>query len=383
MKIAMLGVKAVPAIGGIAAYTEEVGARLAARGHEVTVYCRPKFLNGDRTPRYRGMTRRVTRGVSSKHLDAITHTLTSVLDAVRRDFDVLHFHAVGPAALVPMARVASRAATVATVHGFDWGRRKWGPGAKLCLWLADELCLRRADAVTVVARAMLPRYRGRNHAKPTFIPTGVAEPRPRPPHLIRRLGLAGGDYLLFLGRLVPEKGCHLLLSAYRSLPTRMKLVMAGDAVHDSAYAARLRAAADHRVLFPGYVTGELKEELLSNAYMLVQPSLLEGLPVTVLEAMSDGRHVLASDIPNHQEALEGFGTLFRAGDAADLRQKLDFCLRKPDLIGSQGKRAGEWIRRERSWDRTADMLEELYAELVRRKARGAAALPAGWSGGGK
>jgi glycosyltransferase involved in cell wall biosynthesis len=367
MKIGMIGVKAVPGIGGIAAYTEEVGSRLAQRGHSVTVYCRPRFLGNDRAPTYRGMERRVTWGISSKHLDALTHTFSSVLSASREDFDLLHFHGVGPAALIPLARGMSSAKIVATIHGFEWESRKWGLGAKACLRATDRVCLGAADALTVVSATMLDHYLGRDGQRVAFIPTGVSEPAFRRPRLIKDLGLSGGDYVLFLGRLVPEKGCHLLLSAYKQIATDTRLVVAGAAVHDGKYENDLKALADDRVIFTGYVNGDLKQELLSNTYLLAQPSELEGLPVSVLEAMSYGRFVLASDIPNNREAMGQFGLTFRSGDVHDLREKLTTCLDDPALVRSQARDVAKWVLTQRSWDRAVDQIERLYVELLHQR----------------
>ena len=363
----MIGVKAVPTIGGIAAYTEEVGSRLAQRGHEVTVYCRSRFLGADREPTYRGMQRRLTWGISSKHLDALTHTFSSVLAASRDDFDVLHFHGVGPATLMPLARAMSSAKLVATIHGFEWQSNKWGLGARVCLQATDRLCLGAADAVTVVSETMLERYAHRDGQRVAFIPTGVNEPVVRSPRLIRDLGLRGGDYLLFLGRLVPEKGCHLLLSAFGRIDTDMRLVVAGAGLHDDGYEAKLRSLADDRVIFAGYVSGDLKHELLSNAYLATQPSELEGLPVAILEAMSYGRFVLASDLPNNREAMGQFGTTFRRGDEQDLRERLAACVADPELVRSQTKDVAKWVQTQRSWDNTVDRLESLYTDLVRQR----------------
>ncbi|MGD0110328.1 MAG: glycosyltransferase family 4 protein [Armatimonadota bacterium] len=367
MKIGMIGVKAVPGIGGIAAYTEEVGSRLVQRGHSVTVYCRPRFLEADHAPTYRGMERRVSWGISSQHLDALTHTFSSVLSASRDDFDVLHFHGVGPAALMPLARGISSAKIVATIHGFEWQSKKWGMGAKACLRATDRVCLNAADALTVVSAAMLDRYSGRDGQRVAFVPTGVSEPIVRRPHLIRDLGLSGGDYVLFLGRLVPEKGCHHLVSAYKQIRTDMRLVVAGAAVHGGRYESALRNLADDRVIFTGYVNGDLKHELLSNAYLLAQPSELEGLPVSVLEAMSYGRFVLASDIANNREAMGQFGLTFRSGDVEDLQEKLTACLDDPTLVRSQALDVAKWVLTHRSWDRAVDQIERLYAEVLHQR----------------
>ena len=365
MKIAMLGAKAVPAIGGVAHYCEQLGSRLAARGHEVTVYCRPHYLNGDRRLYYRGIRRQICHGVRTKHLDTITHTLNALLNAVGEGYDILHFHAIGPGALAPLASLASGAKVVVTSHGLDWQRAKWGPAAKQFLRLANRVSLSAADAVIAVSQADRLYYRQTCHRNVHFIPTGMNLEPLRECCEIRRFGLGPEDYILFLGRLTPEKGCHYLLSAYLRLATQKRLVFAGEARGDDQYAARLRAMADGRVLFTGMATGRLKEELLSNAYFLVQPSEMEGLPITVLEALSYGRCVVASDIPANAEALGGCGYRFHSKEVGDLARVMRLLLARRDLVRAQFERARGYIERDRSWDRNADLHEQLYQSVAR------------------
>jgi glycosyltransferase involved in cell wall biosynthesis len=147
----------------------------------------------------------------------------------------------------------------------------------------------------------------------------------------------------------------------------MRLVVAGAAVHGGRYESALRNLADDRVIFTGYVNGDLKHELLSNAYLLAQPSELEGLPVSVLEAMSYGRFVLASDIANNREAMGQFGLTFRSGDVEDLQEKLTACLDDPTLVRSQALDVAKWVLTHRSWDRAVDQIERLYAEVLHQR----------------
>ena len=364
MKIAMLGVKAVPAIGGVAHYCEQLCSRLAARGHEVTVYCRPHYLNGDGRTYYLGIRRQMCRGIRSKHLDTITHTLSALANAAGEGYDILHFHAIGPGALAPLASLASRAKVVVTSHGLDWQRAKWDLAAKQFLKLANRISLSAADAVIAVSQVDQQYYRQTYRKQVHFIPTGMNLQPLRECSEIRRFGLEPDDYILFMGRLTPEKGCHYLLSAYLGLPTQKRLVFAGEARGDERYAARLRAMADGRVIFTGMATGRLKEELLSNAYLVVQPSEMEGLPIAVLEALAYGRCVVASDIPANTEALGGCGYQFRSKDIGHLGRVMRLLLARPDLVIAEFEKARGYIESERSWERNADLHERLYRSLL-------------------
>jgi glycosyltransferase involved in cell wall biosynthesis len=363
MKIAMLGVKAVPAIGGIARYVEELGARLAERGHQVTVYCRPHYMNGQ-DQYYRGMRRVVTRGVSGKHLDALTHTLTAALHAVRQDFDILHVHGCGPGALLPLLRAVSRSKMVLTIHGLEWEAKKWSRVASWLIYQGASLSASWAHRIVAVGEHIRQFYRERLGADATVVPTGINLPHLPGPQQIGQLGLEPGKYLFCAARFVPEKGLHLLMDAFQRLDTDKKLVIAGDWAYEDAYVKKLLASRNERILFPGYVTGRLLAELYTHCHIYVQPSLLEGVSVAVLEALSYGCCVLASDIPGNLEALGPCGYTFASGDADSLYEKLEWLLAHPEKISDQFQQARQYVAEERNWDKTTDGYEAVYQELL-------------------
>ena len=363
MKIAMLGAKSVPAIGGIAQYIEELGARLAERGHEVTVYCRPHYREGE-GDEYRGMRRVTTRGLRGKHLDAPTHTFTSALRALRSAPEILHIHGVGPGYIAPLARLKPRARTVVTIHRLDWRAQKWGGVASAAIRASARLVNASAHAVTAVSRSVQEEYETATGRRPRYIPTGVTIPDIVPARDILETGLSPGGYVFCAARLVPEKGVHYLTEAFRELDTDKELVIAGDSPHDGPYVRRLKAEAGPKVRFVGYVTGRLLAELYSNAMFYVQPSEIEGLSISVLESLSYGRCVLASDIPTNTEALDGHGYTFRCGDVADLRAKIRLFVDNPAQCEAEFTRVREYLTRERSWDVTTHQFEELYEAVI-------------------
>ena len=364
----MVGLRGVPATwGGIERHVEELGARLVERGHDVTVYCRRGY-NPDAPPHFRGMTLRELPAVPTKHLEAISHTALAVADAMRKRFDVIHFHAIGPGVLSPLPRYLSHARAVVTVHGRDDQRLKWGALARRALLAGAWVSTRVPDATISVSRSLADDYRAAGRTV-IYIPNGVEPPSCRPPDIITTRGLRAGGYLLFVGRLVPEKRPDLLVRAFRRVPGDTRLVIVGGSSFTDEYCAGLErlAGADDRVLLTGYVYGDELAELYTNAAAFVLPSQLEGLPSTLLEALSYGTPVVASDIAAHREVLaEGGpgGRLFPSGDEDALARAL-----VGTLAGLPAERAGASKLRERvlseySWDDVADATDRLYRQLA-------------------
>jgi glycosyltransferase involved in cell wall biosynthesis len=360
MKIAMIGLKGVPFPAGIENFTEQIGWRLVERGHEVTVYVRPYVEVGDE---YRGMRIRRLPSVDTKHLDAISHTALAALHLLTTDVDIAHFHALGPSTLsfVPRLRGIK---TIAHVHGLDWERAKWGRFARTCLKAGEYAAVRfpnRCLSISESLRAHLSEKYGRSVE---YVPTGVDDYEPRPAREIARWGLESDGYILFLGRLVPEKGCHYLIEAHRKLDPDKKLVIAGPPSHSEEYARELRAMAGDAVVFTGAVYGDALHELFSNAYLYVLPSDLEGLPHSLLQAMSFGTCVLASDIEANREAMRGCGLEFRRGDVDDLREKMAHALENEDFVRAQAGASKQVVRDHYGWEAVVDRLEEIYRDCL-------------------
>jgi glycosyltransferase involved in cell wall biosynthesis len=378
LRIAMIGTRGVPATyGGIERHVEELGARLVAGGHQVTVFCRPNY-GGVGLPSYRGMHLRSMPTVGTKHLDAIVHSGVSTLGAMAGFFDILHYHAIGPGMAAVLPRYLSQARVVLTVHGRDDERAKWGRGARAVLATAGWLSARVPDATIVVGRHLERYYRDAHGRQAVYVPNGVEAGQPRPADgTLARLGLRPGRYLLFVGRLVPEKAPDQLLEAYRRLPGHHRLVLAGDSSFTDRYTTRLRELArrDPRVVLPGYVYGAELDELYSNAAAFVLPSLLEGLPLTLLEAASFGLPVVASSIPPHLEVLGQGGAgrrLHRPGDTGELRAALGAALADPAAERAGAAVLRDQVLRTYRWDDAARRTEAVYrAVLEPRRHAGA------------
>lgn len=373
LRVAMIGQKGLPAtFGGIEHHVEQIGQRLAARGHKVTVYCRSSYGEVPASP-YLGMELRAASTWGTKHMDAIVHSGVSTALAMAARSDIVHYHALGPGLLAPAPRYLSRASVVLTVHGLDHLRAKWGPGAQAVLGSAHWMSGHVPHEVVVVSRALREHYQREFGIDSTYIPNGVEAPKALAPRLIvEQLGLVPREYVLFVGRLVPEKAPDLLLHAFRRVAGDRRLVIVGDSSFSDRYVDGLRtlAASDPRVLLTGYVFGDMLSELYRHAAVFVQPSHLEGLPLTLLEAASHAVPVIASDIAPHQEVLGPRSSpgrrLFADGDEQALAAELSRAL-EPD----PDQRAGALSLRhevlaEYQWEKAVDCLEHVYLEAARR-----------------
>jgi len=362
VKVAMIGLKGIPALhGGIERHVEELARGLAARGHDVTVYCRRHYTPADAA--VAGVRLRRLPSIPTKHLDAWTHTLLASLDALPRGFDVYHYHALGPATLAFLPRFCGRRVVV-TVHGLDWQREKWGAAAAAYLRLGEWAAARLAHRTIVVSRE-LQRYFARRRRRTTYIPNAVAAPAPADLAVLGRFGLTPGGYLLAVGRLVPEKGIHLLLDAYRQTATPLPLVVVGDDP-GGRYIAELKRMADDRVRFVGYLYGPPLAAFFAGCYLYVQPSTLEGLSIALLEAMSYGAGILASDIAPNVEALGDAGFYFPAGDAVALRRELGRLLADATAVKTKGAAAQRRAAGLYSWDEVARRTEAVYVAALGR-----------------
>lgn len=367
MKIAMLGCRGLPATyGGVERHVEEIGARLVERGHEVSVYCRPHYGGRGGDEFHRGMRRIVLPGIPSRRLDALSHTAVAAAHAAREGYDVVHYHAVGPGVVAPLSRVAGRGTVVLTVHGLDFAREKWGLGARMALQMSARMSALVPHQVIVVAQSLQEFYRERYGVETQYVPNGVTFDGAGSREALRGLGLEADGYLLSVGRLVPEKGAHLLVEAFAGLPAgRPRLLVVGGNSFTGDYVAQVsaQAAGLPDVDLPGYLYGEQLQSAYAHARLFVQASTLEGMPLTVLEAAGHDRPLVLSDIPVHVQLLRSDrpgGRLFRSGDAESLRQALQRALADPVAEAQGARLVGAELRDRFSWERTVDGTLEAY-----------------------
>ncbi len=367
LRVAFIGARGVASkYSGIETYYEEVGERLAGMGYEVTAYCRTYFTPPLAT--YKGMRLVRLPTIRSKHLETLVHTFLSTLHAMFSHCDIVHYHALGPALFSFFPRLLGKK-TVVTVQGLDWQRKKWGRAASLILRLGELASARLPNRTLVVSQVLQDRYLARYGAETTYVPNGGTIRERGAPSTILEWGLEPDNYILFLGRFSPEKNCRLLIEAYERLDTRAKLVLAGGSSHTDMYVDELRQHQSNKILFLDWISGNALNELLTNAALFVLPSDLEGLSLALLDAMGAGICVLASDIAENLEVIEGAGFTFRRGDVHDLEYMLRVLLSDGEGRATAGRAAQQRVRDHYLWPRIAAEVGQVYEELVRPTER--------------
>lgn len=374
MRIAMIGSRGVPASsGGVEKVVERLGGALARRGHDVTVFCRSNYAEFEGRE-YQGMRLRVQPTVGTKHLDAIVQTTFATVEALR-GYDVLHYHALGPGILAGLPRALSRSAIVQTVHGIDWQRAKWGPFARRVLRGGELMSTRVPHELTVPSDALAKYYRERHGIDPTVIPNPFPPLAPRPPaRTLDRYGLEPRRYILFVGRLVPEKQIDTLLRAYRRVETDHRLVVVGGSSFTDSYVDELEtlAARDERVVMTGALHGPDLEELFSNATAFASPSALESFNITLVEAISAELPIVASSIEPHVELLtpmNGATRFHEVGDERALASGLTDVLENPDHSRTDIARYKTQLLDTFSPERVAELTEAVYERALAAKRR--------------
>jgi len=257
--------------------------------------------------------------------------------------------------------------TVATIHGLDWQRSKWGGFASAVLKYGEKTAAKKADAVIVLSKNIQDYFEREYNRKTYFIPNGISKPEKREINLIRnKYGLKKDGYFLFLARIVPEKGVHYLIEAYNQLQTDKQLVIAGGSSHSGEYKEKINALvqANPDIVMTNFVQGQILEELYSNAYAFILPSDIEGMALSLLEAMSYGNCCVVSDIPENTEVVEDHAITFKKGDVEDLRKKLQGLCDEPEIVISYRRNAANFICDKYNWDNVVRQTEEIYEEQL-------------------
>ena len=364
----MIGHKLFPSrSGGVEVAVEALAVRMAEKGHRVTVYNRGK--NPELNEKfYKGVRVRSTPVIERSGIAAAMGSYLATLHAIFCGYDCIHYHAEGPAAAAWLPRLLG-IPTVVTIHGLNWRSSKWGRFASWYLRQGEKIAARCADEVIVLSRAMERYFLDTYGRQTAYVPNGVEPPSFRPAvEISERWGLEKEGYILYLGRVVSGKGINTLIEAFRNVHTDLKLVIAGGQDSEE-YLARLRelASGDDRIIFTGFVQGVPLEELYSNCRIYCLPSEEEGMPISLLEAMSYRCCCVSSDIPECTEVLQGYGYTFRNKDAGDLRRVLQMLCDQPELADRHRTPAGEYVLSNYNWDQTAEQTLRLYQKSRRHK----------------
>lgn len=370
LRIAMFGHKRIPSReGGVEIVVEELSTRMAQFGHPITCYNRGgHHVSGSEfdlqtRKEYKGIKIKSVWTLDKKGLAAVTSSFFAALCAAFSKADVVHIHAEGPAFMCWIPKLFGKRVVV-TVHGLDWQREKWksGFGAKY-IHAGEKMAVRLADEIIVLSRNVQAYFKAAYDRETHWIPNGVSRPENvESKEITHRFGLGKDEYILFLGRLVPEKGIHYLLEAFKQVKTDKKLVIAGGVSDTDDYVKKLKELAkeDTRILFTGFVQGRMLEELYSNAYLYVLPSDVEGMPLSLLEAMSYGNCCLISDIEECTEVVEDKAAIFPKGNIDALAAQLQKLCDDDGLVCGFKDEAADFICRKYSWDSVVAETLALY-----------------------
>ena len=375
MKIAMLGHKRIPSReGGVEIVVEELSTRMVNLGHDVVVYNRSgrhvsskEKINNVKD--YKGVRVKKVLTIDAKGLAAVTSSFFATIKILFSKANVVHYHAEGPCAWMWIIKWFSRKRIVATIHGLDWQRAKWGGFATKYIKYGEKVAAKYADEIIVLSKNVQDYFKKEYHRKTVFIPNGVSKPNIEKPNIIKdKYGLKKDDYILFLGRMVPEKGIHYLIEAYNSVKTDKKLVIAGGSSDTNEYYKELKELAkdNKNIIFTGFVQGKELDELYSNAYIYTLPSDLEGMPLSLLEAMSYGNCCLTSDIPECATVLEDKGITFKKSNVKDLINILQNLCDNPKKVDKYKKESQEYILKKYNWDDVVNKTIELYGNRVKK-----------------
>ncbi len=368
VRVAFIGGRGlVSKYSGVESYYEQAGSELVELGHDVTVYCRSYFTPPLTT--HKGMHIKRLPTIRSKHLETLVHTLLSTVHAMVSDYDIVHFHCLGPSLFSFLPRLVGKK-TVVTVQGLDWKRKKWGKFAARVLRLGEIASIKAPSATMVVSRTLEDHFRREHRRETIYVPNGAVIPSRHRFGGVEKWGILPDSYVLFLGRFSPEKNCDLLIRAFETLrdsagfPQEMKLVLAGGSSHSDAYADQLRKHESDCIRILPWTSWRDLVNLLSNAALFVLPSSIEGLSLALLDAMAAGVCVLTSDIPENKEVVSGAGFTFSQGNQKDLEHELDFLIHNPEVRRQFGQRGRDRIETEYRWPEIARSIEKTYLGVL-------------------
>ena len=364
----MIGQKLVPSRqGGIEVAVGALAERMAARGHQITLYNCRRHISfrraGEKKHRYyKGIEIREIRVPDLRGISAALGSAAATLRALTGRYDCIHYHGEGPAFMSFLPRMFG-IRTVVTIHGLDWTRSKWGGFASWYLRTGERMAAAFASEIIVLSHQTQKYFLDTYGRKTNLIPNGIERPEKREADLIcSRWGLKKDSYLLYLGRIVPEKGLELLVHAFRRTVTDKKLVIAGSPEDTEVFFRRLKEEAepDNRIVFTGFVCDRVLDELYSNSWLYCLPSELEGMPISLLEAMSYGNCCLCSDIAECAEVIRDRGYLFEKGNEESLRKNLQKLCAHTELVENVRNRADDMFFEEFNWDKITEKTLGLY-----------------------
>lgn len=376
MKIAMIGHKRIPGrSGGVEVVVEELSTRMAEKGHDVTVYNRR--CSEEKIDSYKKVKVVEVKTFQHPSLNAVVYSFFATLKCVFKKYDVVHYHAEGPCAMIPIAKLFGKK-VVATIHGLNWQSSKWEGFASKFIKFGEKMAAKHADKVIVLSENVRRYFKETYGCDTLFIPNGIGAVTPEEPDIIaREFGLSKDSYILFLARITPEKGLDYLIDAYKTIDTDKKLVIAGGITPETEYISSVlkRAEGCDNIIFTDFASGKVFSELFSNCYLYILPSDNEGMPLSLLEAVGYDAKVIVSNIAENIDCLDGYGNSFVRSDTQSLREILSFCLEhselkdcdfKPGVTPAEVKEKRAELLAKYDWDNVTDQTLDVY-KLVQNK----------------
>ena len=367
LAVSMFGQKRLSREGGIEIVAKELCTRMVQNGCTVTCYNRSghhvRGAEYDNKTEYEGIRQKYVPTIEKKGLAAVSSSFFAAFYSAFGKYDVVHIHAEGPAFFAWLPKLFGKKVVV-TIHGIDWQREKWksGFGSKF-IRQGEKNAVKYADEIIVLSKGVQDYFKNTYDRDTWFIPNGVNRPEIRKAELItQKFGLTENSYILFLGRLVPEKGLRYLIESFKNVCTDKKLVIAGGSSDTDSFMKELQELAkeDDRIIFTGFVKGKILDELYSNAYIYTLPSDLEGMPLSLLEAMSYGNCCLVSDIPECTEVVEDKALIFKKSDIEDLKEKIQDACDYPEKVMKLKQQAADFVCKKYNWDEVVRETMKLY-----------------------
>lgn len=376
MKVAMVGHKVIPSRrGGIENVLTSLCPLLVEKGIDVTCYNRSsdkvenEYIGTVKDKKYKGVTLKSALTINQRGLSAMVASFTAAICAAFGRFDIVHFHAEGPCAAMWIPKMFGKRC-VATVHGLDWQREKWGKGfASRYIKFGERVMVKCADSIIVLSESAREYFKKTYNRDTVLIHNGIDRPVKKEADEITKLyGLSKDDYICIVSRLTAEKGVHYLIDAYNSIKTDKKLVIAGDTSDTDEYVEMLKQKASENpdIIFTGFISGDVLREIYSNAYVVTLPSDIEGMSLSLLEALAYGNAVLCSDIAENTLVTENKAMHFAKSDVKDLAKKLQLMCEDEEIVNELKNGADEFILSKYNWNDVADETFDLYKKVLKK-----------------
>lgn len=376
MKVAMVGHKVIPSRrGGIENVLTSLCPLLVEKGIDVTCYNRSsdkvenEYIGTVKDKKYKGVTLKNAWTINRKGLSAMVASFTAAICATFWKYDIVHFHAEGPCAAMWIPKMFGKKC-VATVHGLDWQREKWGKGfASKYIKFGEKVMVKCADEIIVLSESAREYFKQNYNRDTVLIHNGIDKPAKKEADEITKIyGLSKDEYICIVSRLTAEKGVHYLIDAYNSIKTNKKLVIAGDTSDTDEYVELLKqkALGNPDIIFTGFISGDVLTEIYSNAYVVTLPSDIEGMSLSLLESLAYGNAVLCSDIPENTLVTENKAMHFRKSNVEDLAKKLQAMCVDEEIVKELKYGVDEFILSKYNWNDVADSTYNLYKKVLKK-----------------